>query len=133
MLDFLPLPELKVAATQPSLTWDIFCQVIDNFGDVGVCWRTAAELVARGQTVRLWMDDASALQWMAPQPWPQSLSVHAWPSNAADIPANIGDVVVEAFGCEIPAPFVSTIAAKAAQGKPPVWIKDKDRSQFEIK
>ena len=122
MLDFLPLPELKVAATQPSLTWDIFCQVIDNFGDVGVCWRTAAELVARGQTVRLWMDDASALQWMAPQPWPQSLSVHAWPSNAADIPANIGDVVVEAFGCEIPAPFVSTIAAKAAQGKPPVWI-----------
>ena len=122
MLDFLPLPPSDPTTPHPPLRWDIFCQVIDNFGDVGVCWRTAAELVARGQTVRLWMDDASALQWMAPQPWPQGLSVHAWPAQATNIPADIGDVVVEAFGCEIPAPFVSAIAAKAAQGQPPVWI-----------
>lgn len=122
MLEFLPLPPSDQATPYPPLRWDIFCQVIDNFGDVGVCWRTAAELVARGQTVRLWMDDASALQWMAPQPWPQGLSVHNWPAQATDIPADIGDVVVEAFGCEIPAPFVSAIAAKAAQGQPPVWI-----------
>ena len=87
MLDFLPLPEANVTTQHPSLTWDIFCQVIDNFGDVGVCWRTAAELVARGQQVRLWMDDASALQWMTPQPWPKGLSVHAWPALMVDIPA----------------------------------------------
>ena len=122
MLDFLPLPETNSTTQHPSLIWDIFCQVIDNFGDVGVCWRTAAELVARGQQVRLWMDDASALQWMAPQPWPQALSVHAWPAQASDIPATIGNVVVEAFGCEIPAPFVTAIARKAQQGQPPVWI-----------
>ena len=122
MLEFLPLPDSPQTTSYPSLSWDIFCQVIDNFGDVGVCWRTAAELVARGQTVRLWMDDASALQWMAPQPWPQGLSVHAWPAQAADVPEGIGDVVIEAFGCEIPPPFVSAIAAKAAQAKPPVWI-----------
>jgi uncharacterized repeat protein (TIGR03837 family) len=89
---------------------------------VGVCWRTAAELAARGQQVRLWMDDASALQWMAPQPWPPGLSVHAWPAQAADVPASIGDVVIEAFGCEIPAAFVSAIADKASKSKPPVWI-----------
>ena len=122
MLDFVPLPEAPDAASHPPLSWDIFCQVIDNFGDVGVCWRTAAELVARGQNVRLWMDDASALQWMAPQPWPPGLSVYDWPAQAADVPASIGDVVIEAFGCEIPSPFVSAIAAKAAQGQPPVWI-----------
>lgn len=126
MLDFLPLSATALAESAPSLNWDIFCQVIDNFGDVGVCWRTAAELVARGQTVRLWMDDASALQWMAPQPWPQSLeqrlSVHTWPEQAADIPTQMGDVVIEAFGCEIPASFVRAIADKSAQGKPPVWI-----------
>ena len=126
MLDFLPLSATALAESAPSLNWDIFCQVIDNFGDVGVCWRTAAELVERGQTVRLWMDDASALQWMAPPPWPQSLeqrlSVHTWPEQAADIPTQMGDVVIEAFGCEIPASFVRAIADKSAQGKPPVWI-----------
>ena len=122
MLDFLPLaPE---AAPQPHAprTWDIFCQVVDNFGDVGVCWRIAAELAARGQQVRLRMDDASALQWMAPLPYPPGLSVHPWPTQAADLPATVGDVVVEAFGCEIPAPFVQCIADKAAAGAAPVWI-----------
>jgi hypothetical protein len=24
-----------------QLHWDIFCRVIDNFGDIGVCWRLA--------------------------------------------------------------------------------------------
>jgi uncharacterized repeat protein (TIGR03837 family) len=121
MPDFLPLaPEAPPQAHAP-LSWDIFCQVIDNFGDVGVCWRTAVELVARGQTVRLWMDDASALQWMAPQPWPQGLSVHAWP-DAAAMPATIGDVVIEAFGCEIPQAFATAIARKAGQDRAPVWI-----------
>jgi hypothetical protein len=45
-----------------SRQWDIFCKVIDNFGDIGVCWRLACDLAARGQTVRLWLDDSSALQ-----------------------------------------------------------------------
>ncbi|MEO6624035.1 MAG: elongation factor P maturation arginine rhamnosyltransferase EarP, partial [Burkholderiaceae bacterium] len=46
--------------------WDIFCRVIDNYGDIGVCWRLAADLAARGRQVRLWVDDARALHWMAP-------------------------------------------------------------------
>lgn len=122
MPDFSPMPLPAPGVPHPSLCWDIFCQVIDNFGDVGVCWRTVAELAACGQQVRLWMDDASALQWMAPQPWPPGLSVHAWPAQAADVPASIGDVVIEAFGCEIPTAFVSAIADKASKTKPAVWI-----------
>lgn len=122
MLDFSPLQDAPSVTQHPDLTWDIFCQVIDNFGDVGVCWRTASELVARGQQVRLWMDDTSALQWMAPQPWPQGLSVHAWPTRAADIPVTTGDVIVEAFGCEIPQPFVTAVAHQSAQSQAPVWI-----------
>ncbi|WP_370678792.1 elongation factor P maturation arginine rhamnosyltransferase EarP [Comamonas sp. GB3 AK4-5] len=127
MLAFFPLPlEAHDSVAAPRRSWDIFCQVIDNFGDVGVCWRAAAELVARGQTVRLWMDDASALQWMAPTPHPAGLTVHAWPTQLGDaltdIGAGVGDVVVEAFGCEIPAPFVQAIADRAAAGQAPVWI-----------
>ena len=29
------------------LAWDLFCRVIDNFGDIGVCWRLAADLARR--------------------------------------------------------------------------------------
>jgi len=48
------------------MQWDIFCRVIDNFGDIGVCWRLCVNLAQRGQHVRLWADDVSALAWMAP-------------------------------------------------------------------
>jgi hypothetical protein len=53
--------------SSPSLRWDIFCRVIDNHGDLGVCWRLCADLAQRGHTVRLWVDDASALAWMVAQ------------------------------------------------------------------
>ncbi|MGA0006260.1 MAG: elongation factor P maturation arginine rhamnosyltransferase EarP, partial [Burkholderiaceae bacterium] len=40
-------------AAPQSRRWDIYCWVIDNYGDVGVCWRLARALVARGHEVRL--------------------------------------------------------------------------------
>ena len=95
--------------------WDLFCRVVDNFGDIGVCWRLAADLAARGQAVRLWVDDASALAWMAPYGAP-GVEVLGF-DNAAQ--ADPGEVVVEAFGCDPPAGFV---ARMAAQPSPPVWI-----------
>lgn len=98
------------------LLWDVFCRVIDNHGDLGVCWRLAADLAARGDRVRLWIDDASALAWMAPD-GAAGVEVAGWPAGpTAHVP---GDVVVEAFGCDLPEPFV---AAMAARPTPPVWI-----------
>lgn len=100
------------------MRWDIFCRVIDNHGDIGVCWRLAADLARRGQTVRLWADDLSALAWMAPghaanvQPLP-------WRADTNWQDVTPGDVVVEAFGCDLPSAFV---AAMAQAPKPPVWL-----------
>ena len=106
--------------TLPPQRWDIFCQVIDNFGDIGVCWRLAADLAAHGHQVRLWTDDARALQWMAPQ-GATGVAVLPWPTQAP--PDGPGDVVVEAFGCEIPEPFQHAIAtASASRAQKPVWI-----------
>ena len=116
-------PVHPFAAHVAPLRWDIFCQVIDNFGDIGVCWRLCADLATRGHTVRLWVDDASALDWMAPQGC-AGVTVHAWPDDAAlqslaqDTTFNIGDVVVEAFGCELPEAF----QALMTQGALPVWV-----------
>jgi uncharacterized repeat protein (TIGR03837 family) len=100
--------------------WDLFCRVIDNFGDAGVCWRLAAALGARGHAVRLWIDDASALAWMAPRGAP-GVTVQTWSESPPDLPP--GDVVVEAFGCAPPPAFVARMAARmSATTAPPVWI-----------
>lgn len=93
----------------PLTQWDIFCKVIDNFGDIGVCWRLASALAARGVRVRLRIDDASALQWMAPTP---HAHIQVLPYDAAyeDHP----QVVIEAFGCEAPAPYLAALAQRQA-------------------
>ena len=106
----------------PSLRWDIFCRVIDNHGDLGVCWRLCADLAQRGQVLRLWVDDPSALAWMAPHGC-AGVTVHAWPHARAlqdlvsDATFKAGDVVIEAFGCELPEAFQTLLA----QTKP-VWV-----------
>ncbi len=107
---------------QSGPRWDIFCRVIDNYGDIGVCWRLARQLAGGGQRVRLWVDDASALRWMAPRGCP---GVEVLPWNQALAPGDLapGDVLVEAFGCEIPDAFVARhVAWRAADGQPAVWI-----------
>ncbi len=96
--------------------WTLFCRVIDNLGDVGVCWRLARGLAARGQQVSLVIDDASALAWMAPGGVPGVL-VRPWPQDGDSLAC--GDVVIEAFGCDPPPAFV---AAMAASARPPVWL-----------
>lgn len=108
-------------ARMPHLQWDVFCRVVDNFGDVGVCWRLAADLAARGEQVRLWVDDARALAWMAPG-GAAGVEVHAWP-EAEDETRPIGDVVIEAFGCELPPAVLVRIVEKAAEApRQPMWI-----------
>jgi len=93
------------------MTWDLFCRVVDNFGDVGVCWRLARDLAGRGETVRLWIDNAAALAWMAPQ------GCAGVTVGAFDSATEPGDVVVEAFGCNPPPAFVAAMAQRR-----PVWI-----------
>ncbi len=104
------------------MPWDLFCRVVDNFGDIGVCWRLAAQLADRGQPVRLWVDDASALGWMAPghQRSRPGVEVRGWPglTGATGLPQP-GEVVIEAFGCDPPPDFVARMAAAPSR---PRWI-----------
>lgn len=102
-------------------TWDIFCKLLDNFGDVGVSWRLAADLASRGERVRLWVDDRSPLQFMAPTGC-DGVTVFDWPAEGSPAEAALdwplpGEVVIETFGCELPQRFVQAMAAKL-----PVWL-----------
>ena len=100
----------------PALLWVVYCRVIDNLGDAGVCWRLAVNLAQRGQRVRLVIDDAAPLAFMAPSGAP-GVEVLAWP-EAAEAP-DPGDVVIEAFGCTLPK---AALAAMARRALPPIWL-----------
>jgi uncharacterized repeat protein (TIGR03837 family) len=106
-----------MSSNQTRLRWDIFCRVVDNYGDAGVCWRLATQLADAGERVRLFIDDSAPLAWMAPNGC-SGVEVKSWP-NASDASQQPGDVVIEAFGCDPPAGFVDTMAAMQ---QPPVWI-----------
>lgn len=108
---------------------DIFCRVIDNYGDIGVCWRLARQLAGEhGLAVRLWVDDLTAFATICrdidPRRPVQTLSgieVLRWPdeSDATSETIEPGDLVIEAFACHLPESFVESMAKKPA---PPVWI-----------
>lgn len=53
-----------MTATTPSRT-DIFCRVVDNFGDAGVCWRLAQRFAALGIAPRLIIDRVDVLAKIA--------------------------------------------------------------------
>ena len=111
-------PTLSSTSSTPTLPtglWDVFCRVIDNHGDLGVCWRLCADLAQHGKRVRLWVDDASALRWMAPQ-GAHNVDVFDW-QDSLHMP-QLGEVVIEAFGCELP----ESVQTRIAQHPPVVWI-----------
>ena len=44
-------------------TVHLFCRVVDNFGDIGVCWRLARQLAGEYcAAVTLWVDDLASFQ-----------------------------------------------------------------------
>ena len=98
--------------------WDIFCSVIDNYGDIGVTWRLARQLVAEHDArVRLWVDDLSAFARLCPeadahavQQVQQGVEVRLWPVPWQ--PVEAADVVIEAFACELPAAYIAVMAAR---------------------
>ncbi len=113
---------MNQTAPQPKLNWDIFCRVIDNFGDVGVCWRLALNLAQRGQTVRLWVDDASALSWIAPGGAP-GVQVLAWTTPFESHSVAPGEVLVEAFGCDIDPEFITRYTSNLqARDQAALWF-----------
>lgn len=114
----------RVSAPTPR-SWEIFCRVVDNFGDIGVCWRLARILAAEhGLRVRLWVDAWDAFSRLAPEAGQSpgearlgGVEIRQWPAAFPQVePA---EVVIEAFACEVPE---SHLEAMAARRPAPVWI-----------
>ncbi len=102
---------------------DIFCKVIDNYGDVGVCWRLARQLANEyGLTVCLWVDNLHSLSKLCPEVDPDLLSqcrrgvrVRHWDSCEGVV----ADWVIGTFDCKLPQNYLLAMAALA---QAPVWV-----------
>ncbi|HLA30581.1 MAG TPA: elongation factor P maturation arginine rhamnosyltransferase EarP, partial [Pseudomonas sp.] len=102
-------------------TWDIFCSVVDNYGDIGVTWRLARQLVAEHKVeVRLWVDDLGAFVRLCPEAdtqavvqLQQGVEIRQWPAPWQ--PVEAADVVIEAFACLLPEAYVAAMAARPAK------------------
>ncbi|GGP27871.1 hypothetical protein GCM10010971_36900 [Silvimonas amylolytica] len=102
----------------------MFCRVIDNYGDIGVCWRLARQLCGEyGQQVTLWVDDLVAFGHIArvvadaDEQVLEGVRVCHWRPDAR--PADTSDIVIEAFGCELPD---SQQVAMRTRTTAPVWL-----------
>jgi uncharacterized repeat protein (TIGR03837 family) len=108
--------------------WDIFCSVVDNYGDAGVAWRLARQLAAEyRRDARLFVDALPVLARIAPDVDPsreqqkvQGVDILRW--NGADgpmSPTTPGEAVIEAFGCGLPSSYLGAMIALPSQ---PAWI-----------
>ncbi len=105
--------------------WDVFCRVVDNFGDVGVSWRLARQLAREhGKRVRLWLDDVSVLGTLRPEIDAtlaaqdlEGVEVRHMRQDFAE--SDVADVVVETFGCDPPERYVLAMAERKPRAR---WI-----------
>jgi len=105
--------------------WDIFCNVVDHYGDIGVSWRLARQLaLEHGLDVRLWVDDLTTFHHLCSAVDPgldrqivEGVAIRHWRPDA-DV-RDPAAVVIEAFGSRLPEPYLLAMAARAPQ---PVWI-----------
>jgi uncharacterized repeat protein (TIGR03837 family) len=108
--------------------WDIFCAVVDNYGDAGAAWRLARELAQEhGIGVRLYCDRLSTLASLVPTvdadrdvQSVQGVDVRAWSGASGNDALDAGaDAVIDMFGCGLQE---SLLLAMTQRPQPPVWI-----------
>jgi uncharacterized repeat protein (TIGR03837 family) len=114
------------STTSSALSLDLFCHVIDFFGDIGVCWRLARHLHRDFDLhVRLIVDDlstfkrlVSAVDSTAASQNIDGVTVLKWDqSTLRNHYQKIADIVIEAFACTLPDFVVDMIKSTR-----PVWL-----------
>lgn len=107
--------------------WDIFCAVIDNFGDIGICWRLSRQLAnEHGVAVRLWVDDLASFKKICPQVDISQTQQHIagvtimlWSADTDWQTSGVASVVIEALACNVPMPYQQLMAQQDVK---PLWL-----------
>ncbi|AZS50891.1 elongation factor P maturation arginine rhamnosyltransferase EarP [Entomomonas moraniae] len=109
----------------PHTQWDVFCKVIDNYGDIGVCWRLARQLAnEQQQYVRLWVDDLKAFKEICPhvntnlnKQLVENIFIYHWQAHWQ--PVSPADIVIESFACNLPDDYIQ---AMSQANKTILWV-----------
>ncbi len=100
-------------------TLHLFCRVVDNYGDIGICWRFAKQLQREhGIVVTLWVDDLQSFQRLCPnvvldQQMQQieNVTVLHWRDQDGVFSASeVADIVIEFFAVDIPPSYIAAMA-----------------------
>jgi uncharacterized repeat protein (TIGR03837 family) len=106
----------------------LFCKVVDNYGDIGICWRLARQLQQEHAiAVTLWVDDLASFKKICPavtidceQQEIEDVQVRHWQNQDAMFTASdVADIVIEFFACDIPPAYIVAMAQCAPR---PVWL-----------
>jgi uncharacterized repeat protein (TIGR03837 family) len=101
------------------LTLHLFCRVVDNYGDIGICWRLARQLQQEHHSaVTLWVDDLPSVQRICPEvvldaelQQVAGVTVRHWRSQDGEYTAtDVADIVIEFFACDIPPNYIAAMA-----------------------
>nr|WP_229217950.1 elongation factor P maturation arginine rhamnosyltransferase EarP [Rugamonas apoptosis] len=119
---------MEAPAQDHPTTLAIFCKVVDNYGDVGICWRMARQLQhEHGVAVELWVDNLHSFRRICPEVRTDTevqqvsgVTVRHWHSQDGEFEAaDVADIVIEFFGCDIPEGYIAAMV----QCEPrPVWL-----------
>lgn len=113
---------------QQATSLALFCKVVDNYGDIGICWRLARQLEREhGIAVTLWVDDLRSFQRICPEVAIDraeqrigTVTVRHWrDQDGAFAPGDVADIVIEFFACDIPPAYIAAMAQRTPH---PVWL-----------
>lgn len=100
---------------------DIFCKIVDNFGDIGVCWRLAKQLHQEHDLpVRLFVDNLSAASKIltditnADEQQFDGVTIVRLDENT--VFDSVADIVIETFACGLPTAYLALMTQQN------VWV-----------
>lgn len=114
--------------THSATTLALFCKVVDNYGDIGICWRLARQLEQEhGINVTLWVDDLHSFQRICPEisidhetQQAGTVTVRHWRDQDGVFAASdVDDIVIEFFACDLPPSYIAAMAERTPH---PVWL-----------
>lgn len=102
---------------------DVFCRVVDNFGDIGVTWRLVRQLQREHDwSLRLWVDDLTSFKRLetridlhALQQVVEQIEIIHWDNPAPDLSPY--PLVLCSFSCDLPETYIAQL-----HQRPALWL-----------
>jgi uncharacterized repeat protein (TIGR03837 family) len=99
------------------MTLDIFCDIIDNYGDIGVVYRLSKELSKKGYNVRIFSNKFSEIEkiiknFSAKKNFQKLNNIEFINLDEPLQVSYTANIIIESFGCNIPDEYIDKLDEK---------------------